>query len=61
MDEPIIIINGTRLTEGQAMTLRVALGAFAVDLQDGLGDDDHGKTMTAGYKARLSEIFKMFE
>lgn len=61
MGEPMIIINGKLLTVGQAMTVRVALGAFAVDLQDGLGDDDHGKEMTAGYKARLSEIFKLCE
>ncbi len=61
MGEPVITINGTQLSEGQAMTVRVALGAFAFDLKDGLGDDDHGKTMTTGYRARLSEIFKLCE
>ena len=59
MKEAEIIINGTPLTPAQSMTVRVALGAFAMDLQNGLGDDEHGQRMTAGYKARLAEIFKL--
>lgn len=60
--EPIITINGVQLTEGQAMTLRVAAGGFAMELQqNGLGDDEHGKAMTAGYFARLNEIFELME
>ena len=59
MDEPSITINGTPLTEAQAMTVRVALSSFALDLEEGLGDDEHGQKMSAGYKARLGEIFKM--
>ena len=61
MSEPSIVVNGMRLTEGQAMTVRVALNAFCVDLQDGLGDDEHGKRMTIAYKKRLSEIFRIIE
>ena len=61
MNEPAITVNGTRLSDGQAMTVRVALGGFAFDLQDGLGGDEHGKAMAASYQARLSEIFKMIE
>ena len=56
--EPRITINGTTLTEAQAMTLRVAAGSFAKDLREnGLGDDEHGQQMTALYLARLHEIF----
>lgn len=58
--EPTITINGTALTEAQAMTLRVAANDFALTLKhEGLGDDDHGKAMTAGYLARLREIFTL--
>ena len=60
VDEPEIIINGTRLTIGQAYTLRVAVSSFATELKnEGLGDDAHGVAMTAGYLARLNEIFKL--
>lgn len=55
------MINGNRLSKGQAMTVRVALNAFAVDLQDGLGDDEHAQKMTAAYKARLNELFRMID
>ena len=62
MSEPTISVNGTQLTNSQAMTVRVALGAFLIDLADAdaLGDDEHGRAMTRGYKARLAEIFRMF-
>jgi hypothetical protein len=55
--EPRITINGSLLTNAQAMTVRVALGSFAMSLESGLGDDEHGRAMTAGYKARLNEIY----
>ena len=60
MSEPTITINEIRLTKAQAMTVRGALNAFSVDLQDGLGNDEHGKAMTEAYQNRLSEIFRMF-
>lgn len=57
MDEPVITINGTTLSVGQAMTLRVAIGSFAMSLHaDGLGDDEHGRMMVEGYLARAHEI-----
>lgn len=56
MSEPAITINGRPLTEGQAMTMRVALENFAMDLTEGLGDDEHGKLMTGLYRARIAEI-----
>ena len=60
MDEPIITINGHRLHTGQAMTVRVALQTFAIDLQrDGLGDDEHGRRMTQHYLASIAAINSM--
>ena len=56
MDEAIVEINGTLCTAAMSMTIRVAIEAFAMDLQDGLGDDEHGKSMTEAYSARLREI-----
>lgn len=51
------MINGVVLTPAQAMTVRVALGSFQITLSaNGLGDDEHGKFMTAAYLARLKEI-----
>ena len=55
--EPRTIINGTHLTDAQSMTLRVAVGNFITTLkEDGLGDDNHVKSMTSGYLDRLYEI-----
>ena len=55
--EPHITINGTALTTAQAMTVRVALESFAADLtSQGLGNDDHGRTMTSACIARIGEI-----
>ena len=60
MDEPTITINGTTLTTGQAMTMRVALESFAIDLRDhGLGDDDHGVRMVRGYLAAVEVIHEL--
>jgi hypothetical protein len=43
--------------EGQSMTVRVAITSFAADLlENGLGDDDHGKKMTAAYLERIGEL-----
>ena len=56
--EPAIIINGVRLEDGQAMTLRVALQSFLMETAepDSLGDDEHGRAMRKAYLARGLEI-----
>ena len=55
--EPRITINGTELTAGQSMTVRVAISSFIINMQsDGLGDDEHGKIMTAAYLERAREV-----
>ena len=55
--EPLISIFGTDLTQGQAMTIRVALEIFASDLaHEGLGNDEIGQAITNGYLERIKEI-----
>lgn len=57
MNEPTIEINGYQCTPAMAMTLRVALQSFLMDLEaNGLGDDEHGLAMKDGYLARGAEI-----
>lgn len=59
--EPKIVINGKFLSDAQAMTVRVAVNSFSIDLQsNGLGDDEHGKAMTKLYVERIQEINTMF-
>jgi hypothetical protein len=43
------------------MTVRVAIGSFALSLQveDALGDDKHGRAMRDGYLGVLREIMKL--
>jgi hypothetical protein len=56
--EPTITINGVRLTEAQAMTVRVAVNNLAIDLthDNPLGNDEIGKSIADGYQARIHEI-----
>lgn len=56
MTESRITINGVPLGEGQAMTVRVAIESLASSLDDGLGDDEHGRAMVAAYRARIAEL-----
>lgn len=57
MAEPKITINGQALSDAEAMTVRVAIGSFAMDLQDGLGDDEMGRAICEAYKRALRLIF----
>lgn len=60
MSEPKIVVNGYELSLGQAMTMRVALETFSMTLSaEGLGSDQTGKAICAGYLARADEIRKM--
>lgn len=60
IDEPFIVINGVRLTQGQAMTLRVAIESFAADLRDnGLGTDEPGIAISSVYLQRIGEIRRL--
>ena len=60
MSEPTITVNDTELSEGQAMTVRVALETFALMLShEGLGEDETGIAICRGYLARIEEIRAM--
>lgn len=57
-DEPTITINGVRLTTAQAMTIRVAIGAYQISLQDedALGSDETGRSIRNGYMRNLIDL-----
>lgn len=60
--EPTVIINGTTLNTGQAMTLRVAVENWFMELRDDpgrLGMDDHARRMREGYLGALYQIIGM--
>lgn len=57
VNEARITINGVELTQSQSSTIRVAVASFVFDLEEnGLGDDERGRSITQGYLRRLSEI-----
>lgn len=56
--EPSIVINGVLLTIAQAMTVRVAIGNFLIELSDPEFKRDLG-VIGDLYSARLSEISRI--
>ena len=60
MKEPNIVINGNVLTDGQAMTLRVALTSFLQEMQEpgALGTDEAGERLAAAYVEAASAIVR---
>ena len=58
-----MVINGHRLTPGQAAAVQVAICDFLTDLQDpdACGDDEHGRRMRQAYLDRLSEVFPFLQ
>lgn len=62
LETPVVFLNGQQLTPGQVITLQVALGSFTMDLQtNGLGDDDHGKTMTRLYLENINDLLRILK
>lgn len=60
MTEAKIVIEGSELTEAQAMTVRVALDAFHDRHQSGaLGDDHNGQTTSSAYAKRSEEVLRL--
>lgn len=55
LGEPEIIINGVRLNEAQAMTVRVAVSNFNPEC----GKDAHGRAIERAYKDRLNELARI--
>jgi hypothetical protein len=61
-DEPDIVVNGTVLSPGQAMAVRVACTGFHTDITVNprlLGTDDQGRRMAEAYRIRLGEVLQM--
>lgn len=58
MDEPIITIGGVELTPGQSAVVRGAIENMAAAIvdPDSLGSDELGRSVRAGYMARIHEI-----
>lgn len=60
--EPAITINGQRLTEAQAMTMRVALGYFHIGITaEGLSDTPAGIALRDAYLRAAREIYPLMK
>tara|TARA_R110000737_G_scaffold319536_1_gene330788 strand:+ start:414 stop:734 length:321 start_codon:yes stop_codon:yes gene_type:complete len=58
-DESNIIVDGRQLANAESMTIRVALNSFISELNDnGLGDDDHGKSMVKIYTENAQTVLE---
>ena len=59
--EPRITVNGVELSEGQAMTVRVALSTFCSEMgrKDALGKGEHGQRMATAYRERAGEVLRV--
>jgi hypothetical protein len=55
-DEAEITINGTKLSESESMTVRVAIDTLANVLAEGLGAEGEGIPVTERYMSALSRI-----
>lgn len=59
--EPLISINGVKLTSGQSMAVRVACSTFIAQLDgpQNLGSNVRDHRMRAGYRARIIEVLRI--
>jgi hypothetical protein len=57
--EPSITINDFLLTEGEALTMRVALENFAFQLSDKQFSKDLGEQLTRNYLDRIRDIHSL--
>ena len=60
-DEAVITINGTRLSDAESMTVRLAIDTLANVLAEGLGFENDGIALTNRYTASLSRIQTLLE
>jgi len=59
MNEANITIAGHDLTFQESMTIRVAMNHFLSYLNnEGMGNDDNGKRITASYRLHTREILR---
>ncbi len=59
-EEADIAINGVRLSDSEAMTVRVALDTLANVLADGI-DEPEGRELTAVYLTALGKIQNLLD
>ncbi len=55
-EEAEITINGSKLTDAESMTVRVAIDTLANVLAEGLGEEIEGVELTNRYIASLGRI-----
>lgn len=60
-EEAEITINGTKLTDSEAMTIRVAVDTLANVLAEDVGGEGEGKTLADRYMAALGNIQTLLE
>jgi hypothetical protein len=60
-EEAEIIINGTRLSDSESMTIRVAVDTLANVLAEDLGTEGDGKVLADRYMTALSSIQSLLE
>jgi hypothetical protein len=60
-DEAEIIINGARLTDAEAMTVRVAIDTLANVLAEDLGAESEGQSLAERYTTSLVRIQALLE
>jgi hypothetical protein len=60
MKEPVITVNGEQVSEAEAMTIRVALSCYAMDLENenALGSDVAGREIRGGYIRCIHALFR---
>jgi hypothetical protein len=60
-EEAEITINGTRLSDSESMTIRVAVDTLANVLAEDLGAEGDGKALADRYMTALSSIQSLLE
>ena len=60
-EEAEIIINGTRLSDSESMTMRVAVDTLANVLAEELGAEGDGKALADRYMTALGSIQSLLE
>ena len=60
-EEAEITVNGTRLSNNEAMVVRLALATFADILANQLGFKDDGIALTGRYQADVAQVRALIE
>ncbi len=58
-EEAAITVNGTRLTDGEARIVRLALGTFADIMANQLGFKDDGIAVTDRYQTDTAHVLAL--